>query len=81
MKKNYIGNAMIIECAELPRIGESHRTFADLICIEVKIEKFVDDYIVYKVKYCERDRLDMLDDLYGDCQNYTYAIKRPCRKF
>ena len=82
MKKEYIGNAKIIDKSRLPQVGTLCRNYyidkkycEDKICIEIKIKEFVEDYIIYEVKYCDINSMDLLDDLYTDCSTWTYAIK------
>ena len=76
-KLDYIGNARIINARDLPKIGESHpdKLLKNFICIELKIISFVNDFIIYQAKFCEKDSLHILDDFYINCASWSYAIK------
>ena len=81
MKKtgDYIGNARIITKRDLPKIGGQHAYNKSVVCIELKIVGFIDDYIIYQAKFCEKDSLHLLDDLFINCSAWSYAIKRGAR--
>ena len=78
---DYIGNAKIIDINELPKINDKHELINGLICIEVKIVDFKEDYIIYQVKYCDKDSLHILDDFYINCSSWLYAIKKFERQY
>lgn len=78
MSIKFSGNAKIVKSfSDIPCIGEEHDMMSNLICIEVKIEKITDKYIYYKVVFCEKDSLSLLDDdFFIDCCTYLYAVER-----
>lgn len=72
----FIDNAKIIDINDLPKINEKHELINGLICIEVKIVDFKEDYIIYQATFCEEDSLHILDEFYIDCCYWLYAVKK-----
>lgn len=72
----FIGNAKIININDLPKINDKHELINGLICIEVKIVDFKEDYIIYRVTFCEEESLHILDGWFVDCSSWLYAVKK-----
>lgn len=75
-QEEFIGNAKIIDINELPKINDKHELINGLICIEIKIVDFKEDYIIYRVTFCEEESLHILDGWFVDCSSWLYAVKK-----
>ena len=72
----FIGKARLIDINDLPKINGRHEWINGLICVEVSIVDFEEDYIIYQATFCEEESLHMLDDFYVNCSSWLYAVKK-----